>query len=114
MAAWEAAGFGCQLRAVLVTPEMVAFLTATPQAVQVLRPLCRMLAIETSLLRPGMAVVAAPAVAAEEVEPKRDGVLKPMPRERKSGSLEKPDLGRVPIPRGIMAVVRRERLAKGR
>ncbi len=89
-AGWEAAGFGSQLRAVLETPEMVALLQAAPQAVRVLRPLCRMLAIETSVLRPGV-VVAAP-VARVRV---------------------RPDLGRVPIPRGVMAAVRRERAAKG-
>jgi hypothetical protein len=52
-AGWQAAGYGSQLRAVLATPEMVALLTAAPQAAIVLRPLCRMLAIETSVLRPG-------------------------------------------------------------
>jgi hypothetical protein len=50
-AGWRAAGFGSQLRAVLETPEMVALLEASPQAGRVLRPLCRMLAIETQLLR---------------------------------------------------------------
>ena len=49
---WQVAGRGSQLRAVLETPEMIALLRAVPQAARVLRPLCRMLAIETSLLRP--------------------------------------------------------------
>jgi hypothetical protein len=90
-AAWEAAGLGCRLRAVLETPEVVAMLAACPQAVRVLRPLCRALAIETSVLRPG--VEQAPVVKA--------------PRVR-----AKPDVGRVPIPRGAMAWVKRDRVAK--
>jgi hypothetical protein len=103
-AAWEAAGFGCQVRAILETPEMVALLTASPQAVRVLTPLCRMLAIEASVLRPGVVVDAAVGVV---VQPKRVvGVRKQVP-------LEKPDLGRVPIPPGVMAWVRRDRVAKG-
>ena len=49
---WQVAGRASQLRAVLETPEMVALLRAVPQAARVLRPLCRMLAIEPSLLWP--------------------------------------------------------------
>ncbi len=100
-ASWEAAGFGCQLRAVLETPEMVALLAAAPQAGRVLRPLCRMLAIETAVLRPreerDVVVVPDVAVAAEEI-PKRV--------RRPRATL---GLGRVPIPRGVMAAVRRGR-----
>jgi hypothetical protein len=68
---------------------MVALLAACPQAIRVLKPLCRALAIETAVLQPG-AVVAVKA-----------------PRVR-----VKPDTGRVPIPRGVMAWVRRERSGK--
>ncbi len=89
---WEAAGFGSQLRAVLETPEVVALLAACPQAVRVLTPVCRMLAIETQVLRPGVVRAVAPV--------------------RASRVRVKPDLGRVPIPRGAMAWVRRERSAK--
>jgi hypothetical protein len=99
-AAWEAAGFGCQLRAVLETPEMVALLLAAQQAARVLTPLCRMLAIETSVLRPKVAGVEVAVVdVVVAVKPKR------VPKD-------KPDLGRVPIPPGAMAWVRRERAAK--
>jgi hypothetical protein len=77
-AAWEAAGFGCQLRAVLETPEMVAFLAACPQAIRVLTPVGK----------PGVKVARVRTVP------------------------EKPDLGRVPIPRGAMAWVRRDRAEK--
>jgi hypothetical protein len=86
---WEAAGFGCQLRALLERPEMVAFLAACPQAARVLRPVCRMLAIETTVLRTGVE----PTVRAARVR-------------------VKPDLGRVPIPRRVMAWVRQDRSAK--
>ncbi len=85
---WEAAGFGSQLRALLERPEMVAFLAACPQAVRVLTPVCRMLAIERQVLQPADAPVRAVRVRV------------------------KPDLGRVPIPRGVMAWVRRERSGK--
>ncbi len=96
---WEAAGFGCQLRAVLETPEIVAFLMACPQGIRVLTPVCRMLAIETTVLRPG-------------VEPRANVIAGVRVRVRKQVSREKPDLGRVPIPRGVMGWVRRERAAK--
>jgi hypothetical protein len=95
-AGWEAAGLGCQLRAVLETPEMVAFLAACPQAVRVLTPVCRMLAIETSMLRPGTDA------------PER-GVRV---RARKQGPRVAADLERVPIPRGVMAWVRQDGFAK--
>ena len=96
-AGWQAAGYGSQLRAVLETPEMVALLAAAPQAARVLRPLCRMLAIETAVLQPGVA----PQVVVAE-KPKR--VRTPRP---------KVDWGRVPIPRGVMAAVRRGRYGVG-
>jgi hypothetical protein len=76
---------------------MVELLKAAPQAARVLRPLCRMLAIETAVLRPGV-------VAVETVV---------VPTQRKRAPREKPDTGRVPIPRGVMAWVRRDGLAKG-
>ncbi len=90
---WEAAGFGCQLRAVLEAPEMVALLAACPQAVRVLRPVCRMLAIEMAVLRPGE---------------KRAARV----RARRQAVPVTPDLGRVPIPRGVMGWVRRDGSAK--
>jgi hypothetical protein len=99
-AGWEAAGFGSQLRAVLETPEMVAFLAACPQAQHVLRPVCRMLAIETRVLRPGVEVPRADADAPVQAA-----------RVRRVPTV-KSDLGRVPIPRGVMAWVRRDRSAK--
>ncbi len=99
-ARWHAAGFGSQLRTVLAEPEMVALLAACPQAVRVLRPLCRMLAVETSLLRPAVTRPEAGTVAV--AAPKRVRVPRP-----------KPDLGRVPIPRGVMSAVRRGRFAAG-
>jgi len=55
-ASWQAAGFGSQLRAALAEPKMQAMLAAAPQAARILRPLCRALAIETSVLHPDVAV----------------------------------------------------------
>ncbi len=97
---WEAAGVGSQLRAVLETPEMVAFLAACPEAARLLRPVCRMLAIETQVLRPGVACDAGPV---------RDARV----RARVRAPVETLDLGRVPIPRGVMGWVRRDCSAKG-
>ena len=42
---WEAAGFGCQLEALLGEPEMVALLARLPAVGRVLRPLGRMLGV---------------------------------------------------------------------
>ncbi len=98
-AGYEAAGFGSQLRAVLGSPEMVALLEASPQAVRVLRPLCRMLAVEASVLRPGGVV----AAVAGEVVAARVWVRK---------ARVKVDVGRVPIPRGVMSAVRRGRYGR--
>ena len=68
-AAWQAAGYGSQLRHVLGQPEMVELLMAAPQAARVLLPLCRMLAVETALLRPG-AVAVAPVEIVRVVRPR--------------------------------------------
>jgi hypothetical protein len=84
---------------VLETPEMVALLEAAPQAARILTPLCRMLAIESSVLRPGAAGPAVPEVKAET--PKRVRT----PRA-------KVDWGRIPIPRGGLAAVRRQGIGK--
>lgn len=54
---YEAAGFGCQLEALLADPAMQAVLTAMPAMGRILRPLCRMLAV------PVVAALVAPVVA---------------------------------------------------
>jgi hypothetical protein len=48
----HAAGYGSQLRAQLETPEMVELLAVSPQAVRILRPLCRALAVELPWVNP--------------------------------------------------------------
>ena len=53
---WEAAGYRCQLEALLAEPAMQAILANLPGAGRVLRPLCRMLGVQG-------AVVPAPAPA---------------------------------------------------
>jgi hypothetical protein len=96
-AAHEAAGFGLQLQAVLAQPDMVAFLQATPQAARLLTPICRMLGVDTALLRPGFvpAVCRARAVLAVAPEPEPEPV------------------SRVPLPRGVLAAVRRQKFLVG-
>ncbi len=95
--AHEAAGLGAQLRFVLEQDEMVALLQAAPQARLLLLPLCRALAIESDALRPGVAAVAKP----ERVR---------TPRVRKTRV--KLDLGRIPLPRGVLSAARREGFGK--
>jgi len=93
-ASYQAAGYGAQVREVLGQPEMVELLKASPQAVRILRPVCRMLAIETALLRPGM-VVPEPVVR----------VAKPRLRKPRTPI----DFGRIPLPRGVLTAARRRR-----
>ena len=93
-AGYQAAGYGCQLRYILEQPEMVELLKASPQAARILRPVCRMLAIETALLRPGVPVPE-PALR----------VVKPRVRKKR----EPIDFGRIPLPRGVLTAVRRRR-----
>jgi hypothetical protein len=99
-ASWQAAGYGCQLEAVLRQPEMVALLLAAPQAARVLRPVCRALAIDPALLRPLLPGEVAPAAPVREVKPR---VRKPRP---------KVDWGRIPLPRGVLAAARRQGFGK--
>ena len=100
LGSWQAAGYGSQLRFVLEQPEMVALLAASPQAQRTLLPLCRMLAIETSLLRPARGrpgpreVVA--ATAAKETVVVRKRVREPV------------DRGRIPLPLGLLSAARRQ------
>jgi len=93
-ACYQAAGYGCQVRHTLEQPEMVALLQASPQAARILRPVCRMLAIESSVLRPG------------------ESPAEPKPREVKP-RLRKPrppmDWGRIPLPRGVLTAARQRR-----
>jgi len=98
-ASWQAAGYGSQLDAVLRQPEMVALLMAAPQAARVLRPVCRMLMIESSVLRPGVAAVIAEAVVA-------------VVRRRVRRAVLPVDFGRIPLPRGVLAAARRQGFGK--
>lgn len=97
-AGYEAAGLSSQLRAVLGSEEMIALLQAAPQARRVLLPLCRALAIETDLLWPGVARVA----------PGPKAVLRPRVRKVRV----KLDLGRIPLPRGVLSAARRQGFGK--
>jgi len=110
-ASWQAAGYGCQLAHVLRQPEMVELLRASPQAGRILRPLCRALAVDAALLAPRL------PGDPEEVVP-----VKTEPGTQASGGVVKPrvrkprvqvDYGRIPLPRGVLAWVRRERSRKG-
>ena len=102
-AAHHAAVYGCQLRVILEQPEMVELLVAAPQAVRILRPLCRMLAVETSLLRPRLEGAA--------VEVVRDDVVGVV-RKRVRRPRVPIDWGRIPLPRGVLSAARRQGFGK--
>ena len=93
----EGAVRGMQLKAILERPEVVALLIAAPQAARLLTPLCRMLAVEPSVLRPGrMATIKPEKVVVVRVRPPRP-VL---------------DWGRIPLPLGVLAAARRQGFGK--
>ena len=99
-ASWQAAGYGSQLRHILVQPEMVELLKVAPQAARILRPVCRMLAIEASVLRPGVVAVVAPLKVAAAVTKRVRKPRVPI------------DWGRIPLPRGVLAAARRQGFGK--
>jgi len=98
-ASYQAAGYGCQLRHILEQPEMVELLKATPQAARILRPVCRMLAIETDVLRPG---VVKPEPVVRVIKPRIRKPRKPI------------DFGRIPLPRGVLSAARRAGFGRDR
>jgi hypothetical protein len=77
---------------------MVALLVATPQAGRILRPVCRMLGIETALLRPRAVGVAEVAPVAEIAV-----VVKQVRKPRVAI-----DFRRIPLPRGVLSAARRQ------
>ena len=83
---------------------VVELLLAAPQAARILRPVCRMLAVETSLLRPRLASAVAEVVAPEPVPVVTKRVRRPRPPV---------DWGRIPLPRGVLAAARRQGFGKG-
>ena len=83
----QAAGYGCQLQALLQEPDMAALLEAAPQAKRMLRPLCRALAIELPWT----------------ITPPRP----PRPRKPRP-SRPKPEPFKIPLPRGVLTWARRE------
>lgn len=103
LASYQAAGYGSQLREILGQPEMVALLVAAPQAARILRPVCRMLAVETSLLRPRLAGAVAEVVAVPGVVVVKTRVRRPRVAV---------DWGRIPQPRGVLAAARRQGFGK--
>jgi len=103
LASYQAAGYGSQLRTILGQPEMVALLLAAPQAARILRPVCRMLAVEAQLLRPRPEGEVAEIVAAEAVRVVKARVRKPRVAV---------DWGRIPLPKGVLAAARRQGFGK--
>jgi hypothetical protein len=89
----RAAGVGSQLQTLLAAPEMAELLAASPQAVRVLRPLCRALAVEL------------PSVAAASRQVRKPSTRRRAPRPA-------PEPFRIPLPRGVLSWARREGFGK--
>ncbi len=94
---YEAACFAGQLRTVLAEPEMAAILRDVAPARRILGPVCRMLGVEM----PGVEM---PGVAMPAVRLPR--VAFAGPRVKRVRAVL--DLGRVPLPRGVLAAARRQ------
>jgi len=107
-ASYHAAGYGSQLQAILGTPEMIALLTAAPQAGRILRPVCRMLAVETSLLRPWLKPGSPESAAAGIGVVARVEVVRKRVRRPRAPV----DWGRIPLPRGVLAAAKRQGFGK--
>jgi hypothetical protein len=104
-AGWRAAGYGSQLQTVLQTPEMMALLEAAPQAARLLRLGCRMLAVDTRVLKPGTPIGFEPPKPATPAKPR---VRQPSVRKPR----QKVDWGRIALPRGVLAWAKREGFGK--
>ena len=100
---YHGAGYGSQLRTILERPEVVELLIAAPQAGRVLRPLCRMLGVDRSVLRPRAAGSLAEVVVAKVPVEVVKRVRTPRPVV---------DWGRIPLPRGVLAEARRQGFGK--
>ena len=99
----HAAVYHGQLRVILEAPEMVALLRESPQAARILRPLCRMLAVEAALLRPRLEGAAAEVVPVEVL---------PVVKLRVRRPRVPVDWGRIPLPRGVLSAARRQGFGK--
>ena len=84
----QAAGYGSQLKAVLSTPEMVELLAVSPQAVRIMRPLCRALGMELPWVRG----------EARKIRARK-------PRKQRP----EPEPFRYALPRGVLTWARREK-----
>ncbi len=99
-----AAGFGSQLRHLLEEPEMRGLLAQSAQARRVLAPVCRMLGISAVVLRAGAEVEGAALVEAPGNVP----VVVARVRIVRA----KVDLGRIALPRGVLAAAKRQGFGK--
>lgn len=73
MVPYEAACFASQLRTVLSEPEMVELLAASPRLGELLRPLCRMLALDVALVVPVVPVASGPTCGGALVHSRGEG-----------------------------------------
>ncbi len=91
----QAAWFSGALEGILREPAWVALLAAAPEARRLLRPVCRMLAVDLDVLCPAAAVPGKTVRARVRVK------AAPV------------DFGRIALPRGVLAWARRERRRGG-
>ena len=97
---YEAAGYASQLRTVLAEPEMVVLLRDVAAARRILGPLCRMLGVQIPGVGPAVARAVADDAAATADRPRVMRVRKVF------------DLGRIPLPRGVLVAARRQGYGK--
>ncbi len=89
--AHHAAAYGTQVQHVLSGPEMAELLATSPQAMRILRPLLRALAVEL------------PWTVDKPRTPRQRRPRKPRP---------KPEPFRIPLPRGVLSAARRQGFGK--
>jgi hypothetical protein len=104
MMPYEAAGYAGQLRTLLAEPEMAALLQDVPQGLRILGPVCRMLGVELA--------GAAPRARADGAAAPSNGPRVRVARVRTARAREPVDLGRIPLPRGVLAAARRQGYGK--
>jgi len=86
---WEAAGYGCQLEALLAEPGMQVAWAGLPAVRRILRPLCRILGVVTEEAR----LAAAAALVRRQARVAAKAVPKPRVR-RMWSDWDRPDPGR--------------------
>ena len=87
---WEAAGYGCQLEALLAEPGMQVAWAGLPAVRRILRPFCQILGVVTEEAR----LAAAAGVVRRQARAAARVAAKAVPKRRMWSDWERPDPGR--------------------